>query len=57
MVEMADKNDMSLKASKTFFGGPKADFWGHTMDKDGHRAGIHNLDPISKMVAPTDVSE
>ena len=57
MVEMADKNNMSLKASKTFFGAPDADFWGHTMDKSGHRAAIHNLDPISKMVAPNDVSE
>ena len=27
------------------------------MDKSGHRAAIHNLDPISKMVAPSDVSE
>ena len=57
MVEMADKNNMSLKASKTFFGSPEADFWGHTLDKDGHRAAIHNLDPIAKMVAPNDVSE
>ena len=57
MVEMSDMNNMSLKASKTFFGSPEADFWGHTMDKDGHRAAIHNLDPISKMVAPNDVSE
>ena len=48
MIEMADKNDMSLKASKTFFGSPEADFWGHTLDKDGHRAAIHNLDPIQK---------
>ena len=48
---------MSLKASKTFFGSPEADFWDHTMGKDDHRAAIHNLYPISKMVAPTDVSE
>ena len=57
MVEMANKNDMSLKASKTFFGAPEADFWGHTLDKDGHRAAIHNLDPIRKMVAPENISE
>ena len=57
MVEMADKNNISLRASKTFFGSPEADFWGHGTDKDGHRAAINNLDPISKMVAPTDVSE
>ena len=57
MIEMADKNDMSLKASKTFFGSPEADFWGHTLDKDGHRAAIHNLDPIQKMVPPENISE
>ena len=46
-----------FKTSKTFFGSPEADFRGHTMDKNGHRAAIHNLELISKMVAPTDVSE
>ena len=57
MVEMADKNNMSLKASKTHFGNPSADFWGHTLDKDGHRAAIHNLEPIKNLIAPVDVPE
>ena len=57
MVELADKNNMSLKASKTFFGSPEADFWGHTLDKDGHRAAIHNLAPIKKLVAPSNIKE
>ena len=60
MVEMAEKIRCRLRheAFKTFFGSPEADFWGHTIDKDGYRAAIHNLDPISKIVAPgTDVSE
>ena len=57
MVELADKNNMSLKASKTFFGSPEVDFWGHTLDKDGHRAAIHNLAPIKKLVAPSIIKE
>ena len=55
MIELADKNNMSLKASKTFFGSPEADFWCHLLDKDGHRAGIHNLAQIKILVAPPNV--
>ena len=57
MVEMADKNNMSLKASKTCFGQPEADFWRHTLSKDGHRSALHNLVSIKKMVAPVDASD
>ena len=57
LIEMANKNNMSMKASKTFFGSPDAEFWGHTLNKDGHRAAIHNLEPIRSMVAPSNVSE
>ena len=57
MVDMASKNDMSLKASKTCFGFPESDCWGHTLSKDGRRSAIHNLAPIKKMVTPWDVSE
>ena len=39
------------------FGNPTADFWGHTLDKDGHRAAIHNLEPIKNLIAPVDVPE
>ena len=45
MIEMASKNDMSVKASKTCFEFPRADFWGHTLSKDGHCSAIHNLAP------------
>ena len=48
---------MSMKASKRFFGSPDAEFWGHTLNKDGHHAAIHNLEPIRTMVAPSNVSE
>ena len=48
MVKMADRNNMSLKASKTCFGQPEADFWGHTLSKDGHRSALHNLAPIKR---------
>ena len=57
MIEMAHRNNISLKASKTLFGSPEANFWGHILNKDRHRAAIDNLDPIAKIVAPTDVSE
>jgi hypothetical protein len=57
MIEMVDKNDMSLKASKTCFGQPAANFRGHTLSKDGHPSALHNLPPIKKMVMPSDVSE
>ena len=57
MVELADKNNMSLKATKTFFGSSRAEYWGHTLDKDGHRTAIHNLSPIRKLIALTNVSE
>jgi len=48
---------MPLKATKTFFGSASAEYWGHALEKDGHRAAIHNLSPIRKLVASTDVSE
>lgn len=56
MVELADKSNMSLKATKTFFGSTSTKYWGHTLKKDGHRATIHNLFPIRKLVVPTNVS-
>ena len=51
-IAMADKNNMSMKASKTFFDSLDAEFWGHILDKNGHRAAIHHLEPIRNMVAP-----
>ena len=57
MVEMVNKNTMSLKASKTCFRQPGADFWGHALSKDGHCSALYNLTPIKEMVAPSDVSE
>ena len=57
MLELADRNNMSLKASKTVFGATECMFFGHILDKDGKRAAEHNLCPISKMVAPENKSE
>ena len=48
ILEMADKNNMSLKASKTVFGSESAMFFGHILDKDGSRSADHNLTPIEK---------
>jgi hypothetical protein len=57
LLEMADRNNMSLKASKTIFGTTECMFFGHILNEDGKRAADHNLDPIVKMVAPTNKSE
>ena len=57
MLEMADKNNLSLKAGKTIFGAKQCIFFGHILDEHGERATEHNLTPIEKMVAPTDKSE
>ena len=57
MLAMADKHNMSLKASKTIFGSKDAMFFGHILDEHGSRAAEHNLSPIEKMVAPEDKSE
>ena len=57
MVEMASKNDMSLKTSNMCFGLPRADFEGYTLSKDGQRSAIHNLASIKRIVAPSNVSE
>ena len=57
MLELALKNNMSLKASKTSFGEKEAMFFGHILDKDGSHAAEHNMTPIEKMVAPEDKSE
>ena len=57
MLELADRNNMSLKASKTIFGAKECMFFGYILDKDGKRAAGHNLCPIRKMVAPENKSE
>ena len=55
MVELPDKNNMSLKASKLFFGSPEADFSGHTLDKHSHQPNIYNLAPIKLLIAPSNI--
>jgi len=57
MLELADNNNMSLKASKTIFGAKECMFFGYILDKNGKRAARHNLCPIKKMVAPQNKSE
>ena len=54
-LEMAQKENWSLKASKTYFGYPESQFFGYTLNEHGSRAAEHNLTPIEQMVAPTDV--
>ena len=49
-------NSITLNPHKTKVGYPSADFFGFTTDKDGTRLAEKNLDPVSKMVPPTDIS-
>ena len=56
-LEMADKNNMSFKASKTCFGTNEVEFYGRTINAEGVRYADHNLAPIERMVAPTDQSQ
>ena len=56
-VEMANKNNMSLKASKTCFGVREVEFYGRTISREGIRHADHNLAPFEQMVAPRDISE
>ena len=56
-VKMTSKRNMSLKPSKTFFGSPKCDFFGHELDKDGWRSADHKLAPIGRCIAPSDIHE
>ena len=55
-VLMADKNNMSLKASKTCFGVLEVEFYGRTISSEGVRHAPHNLEPLKKMTAPSDIS-
>ena len=57
MVELADKNNMSLKPSKTCFGTREVEFYGRVINKEGVRHAEHNLAPIERMCPPTDISE
>ena len=57
MLEMALKNNMSLKAAKIVFGAHECMFFGHILDEHCERAAEHNLAPIAKMVAPQNKSE
>ena len=49
MLELADEYNMSLKAEKTHFGSPSAEFWGHTLTKDGSQMAEHNISPIARI--------
>ena len=54
---MADKNNMSYKASKTCFGVPEVEFFGHILNIDGRRHADHHLAPFRNMVPPENISE
>ena len=54
-LEMADKNNMSFKATKTCFGTKTVEFYGRTISCDGVCHAPHNLEPLKTMTAPQDL--
>ena len=55
-LQVCADNSITLNPHKTKVGYPSADFFGFTADKNGTRLAEKNLDPVSKMVPPTDIS-
>ena len=51
-VKMCARRNITLSPQKTKIGFTKATFYGHEVDKDGHRQTEHNLDPIKKCAQP-----
>ena len=56
-LQLCKDNNWTLNPAKTKLGFPYATFFGFTADKEGYRLADKNLDPIRKMVPPTNLSE
>ena len=54
---MCKDNNWTLNPAKTRLGFPYVTFFGFTADYDGYRLSDQNLDPIRKMIPPTNLSE
>ena len=54
---MCDKHDITLGTPKTKFGYPTAQFFGFKVDKNGSHLATKHLDPLQKLVPPTDIHE
>jgi hypothetical protein len=56
-LALCARENWTLNAAKTYVGFPSCTFFGFTVDKTGTRLADKNLDPIRRMVPPTNVSE
>ena len=56
-LHMCATAGITLNADKCHFGIERVVFYGHEIDKDGHRQTERNLDPIDKMVEPENISQ
>jgi hypothetical protein len=56
-LALCEREHWTLNAAKTYVGFPSCTFFGFTVDKTGTRLADKNLDPIRRMVPPTNVSE
>jgi hypothetical protein len=56
-LALCDREDWTLNATKTFVGFPSCVFFGFHVDQFGTRLANKNLDPIKRMVPPTNLPE
>jgi hypothetical protein len=56
-LALCERKNWTLNASKTMVGFPACNFFGFKVDKSGTRLADKNLDPVRRMVAPTNVPE
>jgi hypothetical protein len=56
-LALCDKEKWTLNATKTFVGFSSCVFFGFHVDKSGTRLAEKNLDPITRMVPPTNLPE
>ena len=56
-LDMCVKRNITLSPGKTHIGYETAEFYGHEVDKNGHRQLEKNLDPIAKCAEPENAKE
>ena len=54
---MCVQRNITLSPGKTHIGYETAEFYGHEVDKNGHRQLEKNLDPIAKCAPPENTKE
>jgi transposase InsO family protein len=56
-LALCERENWTLNATKTMVGFPSCPFFGFVVDKTGTRLADKNLDPVRRMVPPSNVSE